>query len=75
MGKTFFELVDFLTANIMLPIGGILIAVFAGWIMNRKNSVDELEMSEDGIGYKVWRFLICYVAPPVVVLVLLNSLF
>lgn len=74
-GKTFFELVDFLTANIMLPIGGILIAVFAGWIMNRKNSVDELEMSEDGIGYKVWRFLICYVAPPVVVLVLLNSLF
>ena len=74
-GKTFFELVDFLTANIMLPIGGILIAVFAGWIMNKKNSVDELELPDDGVGYKIWSFLICYVAPTVVVLVLLNSLF
>jgi hypothetical protein len=47
-GKGFLDLFDFLTANILLPLGGVLIAIFAGWMLSRASSVDELEMG-DGV--------------------------
>ena len=59
-GKTLFDLYDFLTTNIMLPLGALLMAVFAGWMMSRKDTEDELAM---GSGYGFWRILIRYVAP------------
>ena len=59
-GKTLFDLYDFLTANIMLPLGALLMAVFAGWIMTREDTEDELAMKS---GYGIWRILIRYVAP------------
>jgi NSS family neurotransmitter:Na+ symporter len=70
-GKTFFDLVDFLTANIMLPLGGLLIAVFAAWLMSERSVRDELAMGE-GPGYRIWYFLVRYVTPLGVVLVFLN---
>ncbi len=60
-GKTLFDLYDFLTANIMLPLGALLMAVFAGWIMTQASTEEELGTSEPI--YKAWRFLIRYVAP------------
>jgi NSS family neurotransmitter:Na+ symporter len=72
-GKNFFELVDFLTADIMLPVGGILVALFAGWIMRREISEAELEMSERA--YALWRVLVRYVAPLGVAVVALRALF
>jgi len=59
-GKTLFDLYDFLTANIMLPLGAMLMAVFAGWIMTRGDTESKLAM---GSGYGLWRLLIRYVAP------------
>lgn len=70
-GKNFFELVDFLTANIMLPVGGILVALFAGWIMRRESSEAELEM---GSAYAYWRFAVRYVSPFAVALVTLSAI-
>ena len=36
---------DYLTANLMMPIGGMLIAIFAGWYMRRSTLADELRIS------------------------------
>jgi neurotransmitter:Na+ symporter, NSS family len=70
-GNTFFDVLDYLTANIMLPLGGLLLAVFAGWIMKQRASKDEL--SDDGVlVYKVWRFLIRYVSPVAVAIIFLD---
>jgi NSS family neurotransmitter:Na+ symporter len=69
--KTFFDLLDFLTANIMLPLGGVLIAIFAAWVMRRDSSKDELEMG-DGPGFELWHFLVRFLAPIAVVLVFLS---
>ena len=69
--KTIFDLLDYLTANLMLPIGGFCIAVFAGWIMSKADSQQELEM-ESPWHYKIWKTLVCYVAPAAVFLVFLN---
>jgi NSS family neurotransmitter:Na+ symporter len=71
-GKGFLDLFDFLTANIMLPLGGVLIAIFAGWMLSRASSVDELEMG-DGWFYRLWWLLIRYIAPIAVGIVLLNA--
>ena len=68
--KTFFELLDYLTANIMLPLGGLFIAVFAGWLMREQSSRDELKTTEKS--YAIWQFLVRYVSPVAVMIVFLN---
>ena len=70
--RSFFDLLDFLTSNIMLPLGGLFIALFAGWIMPRSVSLAELAIGERIYG--CWRILVRYVAPAAVVVVLLNLL-
>ena len=71
--RTFFDLLDYLTANIMLPLGGLFIALFAGWQMRRKSNLDELGMG-DAFGFRLWSFLIRYVTPLAVVVVFLNAI-
>lgn len=69
---TFFDNIDYLTANVLLPAGGFLITVFAGWVMCSNSSADELD-PEAGVLYTLWRLLARYVAPVAVVLVFLNA--
>jgi NSS family neurotransmitter:Na+ symporter len=64
-----FDILDILTANIMLPVGGLFIAIFAGWMMRPKHSKEELALNRS---YKLWQFLIKYVAPVLVSVVILN---
>lgn len=68
---TIFDNLDFLTINVMLPLGGLLIAVFAGWVMCRNSSADELGGA--GVSYKLWRFLVRYVAPIGILIVFLKT--
>ena len=70
-GKNFFELLDYLTANVMLPIGGLLIAVFAGWLMSERSSRDELHL-RDQHSYALWHFLVRFITPVGVTAVFLN---
>ncbi|MEM9172413.1 MAG: sodium-dependent transporter [Pseudomonadota bacterium] len=68
---TFFDNVDYLTSNIMLPLGGVLITIFAGWIMSANSTSSEL--GTNGTVFKLWRFLARFVAPVGVIIVLLNG--
>ncbi|MCK4743295.1 MAG: sodium-dependent transporter [Sulfuriflexus sp.] len=71
--STIFDLLDYLTANIMLPIGGLLIAVFAGWVMKRETTMQELSINDVmHKGYRAWQILVRYVAPAAVVIVFLK---
>ena len=71
LGKNFFDATDFLTSQIMLPLGGIFIAVFVGWIMRKEHVLDGLGLKEDLI-FKAWYFSVRYIAPTLVGLVFLN---
>jgi NSS family neurotransmitter:Na+ symporter len=64
-----FDILDILTANIMLPVGGLFIAIFAGWMMKEKHSKEELGLKHS---YILWQFLIKYIAPVLVIVVILN---
>jgi NSS family neurotransmitter:Na+ symporter len=70
--RNFFENIDFLTSNIMLPLGGLLIGVFAAWIVKRQSSIDELGMG-NGPAYQAWSILVRYVTPIGVGLIFLKS--
>lgn len=59
--RNFFDTMDYVSNNIMLPVGGVLIALFGGWILDKK-IVDE-QMSRDLLLYPIWRFLARFVAP------------
>lgn len=69
---TFFDNLDHLANNIMLPLGGLLIVVFAAWVMARNSTADELD-PQAGLGYRAWRFAARYVAPLGVLLVFLHA--
>ena len=71
--STIFDLLDYLTANIMLPLGGLLIAIFAAWTMSRESSMDELNMG-DRFFYPLWRFLVRYITPVAVGIVFVRAL-
>ena len=73
-GKTFFDLFDFTVVNLMMPIGGILIAVFLGWRVKRRYSEDELYGDSPTFWYGAWRFLLRYVAPVVLLGIFVDML-
>ena len=70
-GMTFFDTMDYISNNIMLPIGGVLIAVFSSWVLDR--AIADEQMSGDLLYYKAWRFLSRYVAPVAVSVVFVMT--
>jgi neurotransmitter:Na+ symporter, NSS family len=71
--KTIFDLLDMTLANFLIPLGGLLIAIFAGWAMSRSSTIDELGLG-DGRLYRLWHFLIRYLAPLAVLMVFLSNI-
>ena len=70
-GKTMFELLDYITANIMLPLGGLLTAIFAGWVVSKNNATDELAIRMPFFN-SLWRVLIRYITPLGIIIVFLS---
>ena len=62
LGFTFFDALDFLTANIMLPLGGLAISLFVGFVMKRE-LVSSQTPELDGVFLKMWHVALCYLAP------------
>lgn len=71
--KTFFDVLDYLTANIMLPLGGLCIALFAGWVMTKESAEEELDFKQLYL-FKTWLFLVKFVSPVAVVIVFLKAI-
>ncbi len=72
-GKTFFGLLDYFGSNLLMPMGGILMAVIAGWLITRQVCEEEL-LQPKPVHMIVWRFLIRYVAPAAVAMIFVANL-
>ena len=70
-GRNFFDFTDFLTNQFMLPLGGILIAIFVGWVMKKEDILDETGLKEGPL-YNLWMFVLRFIAPILVALVFLT---
>jgi len=67
-GKDFNGALDYFANQILLPVGGLLIAIFTGWFVRRQTSQNELGLG-DGLLFRLWYFLIRYICPVAVFLV------
>lgn len=74
-GTTLFDWMDKLSANILLPIGGLLIMIFIGFIMKREDVEDELKQGCPSIkNSMIYLTITKYVAPIAIAIVFLYGL-
>ena len=75
-GKSFLDCCDFLTSNILLPLGSFLTCIFIGWYVPNKVVRDEFTNwgTVSGVLYPVWLFLVRYVCPICILAVFLHQL-
>ncbi len=67
-GRNFNDILDYFSNQILLPLGGLLIAVCAGWAVKKEFSRDEFT-SLNAPMYELWHFLIRFVVPPAVLII------
>jgi len=69
-GLGIFDSLDKLTSTVMLPLGGLLMAVFAGYLMEKKHIAEGLGLT--GFSYWFWKIANTVIAPAAVIAVFLN---
>lgn len=76
LGMTIFDLFDFVSSKIMLPLGGVLLALFVGWYLNRE--LVRREVTNEGkvsnTSFRVLMFLLRWLAPVAILLVFIKGL-
>ena len=72
----FFDLLDFVTAKLMLPLGGLLVCLFVGWYLKRSVSFDELTNYglQKATYFPIYMFVLRYFAPIAIALIFVNEL-
>ncbi len=75
-GMVFFDLMDFTSSNLLLPLGGFFIVIFVGWYLGPELSHREISNAgELKLGYfPVFMFLVKFVAPFAITLVFIYGL-
>ena len=75
-GLPLFDLLDFITAKLFMPIGGALMAVFVGWYLDKRIVWEQL--TNDGklkvASYKAIIFILRYIAPAAILVIFINEL-
>ena len=76
MGKGFFDWYDYISSNILLPVGGFFIAIFVGYIMKQKAVLDELSNSSPklAVATKIYLFILKTITPVLLIIIFLNSI-
>lgn len=75
-GMTLFDLFDYITAKLMMPIGGFLIAIFTGWYLDKKIVWEEItnQGKLKPIVFKTLVFLLKYFSPIAILLIFIHEL-
>lgn len=68
-GKAFFDFIDFVASNILLPVSGLVVTLFTGYVW--KKAGEEAGLSTPV--YRIWIFVMKYIAPVLVLLIFLYS--
>jgi len=73
-GKPLFDLLEFTTDSILLPLGGLAIVIFVGYIMHKDQVRAHLQTTNEmgSTFYDIWRFSIRYIAPIALIFMMLN---
>lgn len=72
--KTIFDLLDYLVSNILMPLGGICVALLAGWGLGKAALLDELQIADTAL-FRAFLVVIRFVVPAIIAAVFLLNLF
>lgn len=70
--RNLFDWIDFITASVLLPLGGLVMAIFVGFIVPKTQLQAALKTSMSDFGFALWYFFLRYVVPPALIIVMLN---
>ncbi|SMF60933.1 sodium-dependent transporter [Allosphingosinicella indica] len=71
-GKTFFDVLDFGIADLLLPLNALLLALFAGWAIRRTITPVETDLSPSA--FRIWHLTVAIVAPVAIVGLMIHIL-
>ena len=73
-GRNFLDSMDFIANQILLPLGGMFIAIFVGWFMD-KNLIKEELGNVNPVLFGLWKFFVRFIAPLAVAVIFYNAIF
>jgi NSS family neurotransmitter:Na+ symporter len=68
--STLFDAFNFMAVNVLMPVAGLAVVLFVGWRISMRSV--ELELGA-GFAFRLWRFLIRYVTPPALLVILVGG--
>jgi len=69
--KNFFDWIDYITAAIMLPLGGLVMAIFVGFVIE-KQRIESIMKPQLGFAFETWYFSLRYITPVAMFIVMLS---
>ena len=74
-GRNLFGILDFIVANILLPVNALLLAIFAGWALSRKIVKEQLGFEVGSTEYLIWNICTKYIAPVAISIIVYQLIF
>nr|WP_156897194.1 sodium-dependent transporter [Jeotgalicoccus psychrophilus] len=74
---TIFDNVDFLVSNILLPAGALFSSIFVGYILDKRITMEQLNVTKDSksfIVFKGWLFLLRFILPAIIIFVFIMNI-
>lgn len=74
---TIFDNVDFLVSNILLPAGALFSSIFVGYILDKRITMEQLNVTKDSKSYlifKGWLFLLRFILPAIIIFVFIMNI-
>jgi NSS family neurotransmitter:Na+ symporter len=69
----YFEMLDYLTANIMMPLTGLLLALFVGWLIKPQAIEEQLGIENPAV-FRAWFWLLRWLVPVSIALILITGI-
>ncbi|MFG6119400.1 sodium-dependent transporter [Thalassobacillus sp. B23F22_16] len=67
------ESMDFIASNILLPLGGLAMALFVGWYFKKATALEATDLTGNAFG-PIWYGIVKYIAPVLIILIFLNAI-
>ncbi|AJC88124.1 sodium-dependent transporter [Campylobacter insulaenigrae] len=74
-GKSFFDILDFVASNLMMPLGGLFGAIFVGFVLKKEVLKTLFNPYMRGIFFEIWYFFLRFISPLAVILIMAKQIF
>ena len=73
-GKSLMDIIEFLSANFIMSIGGLLAVIFIGWVVPKEKLKSYTAHFFGKLGFNVWYYLMRYITPLITIIILLAKI-